>query len=136
MRVGETMGVPNQVAAASVYLAELSTANGDNESAREHAQRALSLARKHGLAASEVAALQMVGRAQHDLEKSRAFFLEALALSHEYSLRPLTAQIKAELAWVVTELGDRSEGAGLATEANELRAEMVLASLHIPGLTD
>ena len=136
LQAGETMDVPMQIAWASVYLAEVTTALGENKPASEHARRALMLARKHGIAAAEVSALQMLGRSQHDLEKSRAFFMEALALSSQHSLRPLNAQIRAEAAWVVAELGNPGYGRQLATEANELRVEMGMSPIELPGLTD
>lgn len=122
------------VAWAKAYLAELMTACGQNEVARDHAQEALRLARRHDLPAVEVMGLQMLGRAQPRLAKARAFFDEGLSLAGEHSLRPQSASIRSELAWVLSEMGEQDEGAALLEQANRARSDMGLTVIEIPGL--
>lgn len=116
-----------QIAFAHCYLSELMTSTGQNEVARRNAREALNTARKHEIRAAEVMALQMLGRAQHLLRESQGFFEEALALSVEHGLRPLTALIQMELSWTVGELGDTAAAEELLRSANALRSEMGLS---------
>lgn len=118
---------PMQIAFAHCYLSELMTSTGQNEVARRNAREALNTARKHEIRAAEVMALQMLGRAQHLLRESQGFFEEALALSVEHGLRPLTALIQMELSWTVGELGDTAAAEELLRSANALRSEMGLS---------
>ena len=132
--VGESTGMPVAVAWAKVYLSEIMTACGQNENARTLAQKSLMLSRKHGFKAVEVMSLQMLGRAQHRLKESKGFFEEAFGLSVEHSLRPLGAQIKAELGWIVSEMGDRGHGRELVGQANVMRKEMGIPVLDLPDV--
>lgn len=134
VETGEHLEVPMHVAWAKAYLAELMTACGQNEVARDHAQEALRLARRHDLPAVEVMGLQMLGRAQPRLAKARAFFDEGLSLAGEHSLRPQSASIRSELAWVLSEMGEQDEGAALLEQANRARSDMGLTVIEIPGL--
>ena len=124
--VGADMGAPMHMAWAKAYLSELMTSCGQNEHARSHGQSALMLARKTGMKAVEVMALQMLGRSQQLLRESKGFLEEALGLSVEYSLRPLNAQIRMELGWIVKELGASPMGDELIAEANDIRRQMGL----------
>ena len=124
--VGEATSTPMAVAWSRVYLSELMTACGQNEDARSQARNSLMLARRHGFKAVEVMALHMLGRAEHLLKESRGFMEEALGLSVEHSLRPLDAQIRSELGWIIAEMGDPARGSELIDEANGMRAQMGL----------
>ena len=126
--IGLQMDTPMQIAWASVYLSELMTSCGQSEQARVHAQEAVMVSRKNGLRTVEVMSLQMMGRAQHRLRESRAFFEEALGLSIEHGLRPLTANIQFELGWTITEMGDSEGGAEMLAAANAERSELGLPS--------
>ena len=68
------------------------------------------------------------------MKELKGFFEEAFGLSVEHSLRPLGAQIKAELGWIVSEMGDRSHGRELVSEAIVMRKEMGLPVFDLPGV--
>ncbi len=133
---GRAIDAPMHVAWACVYLSELMTSCGQDAHAINHAREALDLARRHELPAAEVMALHMLGRAQHRLADSRGFFEEALSKADATDLAPQASQIRAELGWVVAEMGHRSPGRELVAQANESRVAMGLLPIEIPGLSD
>jgi tetratricopeptide (TPR) repeat protein len=106
-----SLGVGRAVQLA--WLGETYLREGRLDAALEHAERALSMARRHSERAHEAWSLRLLGviTAQEvaDVERAERYFRDALALGDELGMRPLAAHCHADLGLILQRSGRHVE---------------------------
>lgn len=119
-------------------LALLCSQYGEHHAAREHAQKALELARALGARYVEATALTRLGQALHDLTKlqeAESAYQTALRLCQELGAEALALAPLAGLARLALASGDLTTAQTLANElATVLEAEMIAWVDELPQL--
>ena len=116
-----------------VWLSEGYLLSGRLEEAREHAERAVELARKHKERGHEAWALKLLGdialhRDPPDIEHAEARYGQAFALSDELGMRPLQAHCHVGLGNIYVAMGSTEQARAELSSAIELFRSMDMTS--------